>query len=130
MTEYQAASAFPVRNAQRLLIHTFNGKRCYGLVPPGGFTKAGLGGYAIHELKDGLETESLDELIRLFTGSKADKQDEKKRRAWETDPKLRLEMINRLAAIIQQSTEKGEVDNSKALYERLTGRQWTGPTRT
>ena len=114
-------SAYPVREAQRLLIHTMNGRRFFSLIPPGEFTNSGLGTYSIHELKDGLETKSIDELVRLFTAAPDAKP---KRRAWETDPALRLAMINRLAAIIQQSTETGERENAKALYKRLTGQDW------
>lgn len=113
-----------VRDTNRLCIHTMNGKKYFSLVPPAWVpTRYGLGSYALHELKDGLETKSLDELIRLFTQPKPETS-KPKGRPWETDPKLRLDMINRLASIIQQSTEKGEVENSKALYRRLSGREW------
>lgn len=114
-----------VGQRNRLLIHIMNGKRYFSLIPPGDFTKSGLGSYSIHELKDGLETMSLDEIIKAFGALPPVNSSGSKRPSWETDPALRLAMLERLNAIIRQSTEQGERNNAKDAFKRLSGKDWT-----
>jgi hypothetical protein len=112
----------------RFCVTTINGRRHYAIEHHGhgGTKEAFLGSAVRYDLTPEQMGQSLDGLIAAFKAKEAAEAAPDTRPSWERDPVLKAKMVERVALTIVQSHEKGERDNARALYKRLTGEDFNG----
>lgn len=115
----------------RFCVTTINGRRHYAIEhhAMGGTKEPFLGSTVRYDLTAEQMTQDLDTLIAAFKAKEAAEAAPSApdaRPSWERDPALKAKMVERVAATIRQSHEKGERDNARALYRKLTGTDFNG----
>lgn len=113
----------PARGVWRFCETTFNGKTYCSIEyhAHGASKEATLGTTARRDLTPEQQEMSLDVLTTLFREQAVPPNTP----SWDRDPVLRAKMVDRLAKIIAGSTQEGERNNARALYKRLTGKEFT-----
>lgn len=114
----------PKRGTWRFCEVTLNGKTYCSIEhhEHGGSKEPVLGTATRIDLTEDQKDMSLDVLTSLFRQKKVPPDTP----SWDRDPVLRAKMIEAIARIIMESREKGERDNARALYEKLTGVKFNG----
>ena len=112
----------------RFCVTTINGRRSFWIEHHnlGGTKEAMLGTTIRYDLTAEQMHQDLDALIAAFKAKEVqDTAPADNRPSWERDPKLKAKMVERVALTILQSNEKGERDNARSLYRKLTGKEFT-----
>lgn len=102
---------------------TLNGKKSYSIEhhEHGKSKEPTLGTTVRYELTPEQQEMSLDVLTKLFK----EKMVPPNTPSWDRDPVLRAKMIEAIARTIVESNEQGERDNARAVYKKLTGKEFT-----